>query len=231
MNRETKSGLLGPIPENIPAAGMTTLTQQIKDLDLVALVEAEGIKLQRRGNKYFARCPFHNEKTASFCIFPDGHAKCFGCGWYGDAINLLQDLHGLNFKEALRHLGINQGPLTADMRSRMAKAKRKQANDKQRRQHKRDLLYTLAVRIRKIRKVMDRIKTTKHMEACAELVHQLPYLEHCHDVLMSGEPDQAGAVVEQLKEMPLILRNKIFNDDFDFSEWLRNFANERFASR
>jgi hypothetical protein len=48
---------------------------------------------------------------------------------------------------------------------------------------------------------------------------------------MSGEPDQAGAVVEQLKEMPLILRNKIFNDDFDFSEWLRNFANERFASR
>jgi DNA primase len=54
------------------------LTQQIKDIDLLALVRSEGIEVIQRGNNHFACCPVHSEKTPSFCMFSDGHAKCFG---------------------------------------------------------------------------------------------------------------------------------------------------------
>jgi DNA primase len=47
-------------------------------------------------------CPLHCEKTPSFCIFPDGKFKCFGCGAYGDAADLYAAVYGVSLGEALR---------------------------------------------------------------------------------------------------------------------------------
>lgn len=53
---------------------------------------------------YWARCPFHQEKTASFHVIDrPGHAyfRCHGCGEKGDAIKLVRLLTGVGFREAV----------------------------------------------------------------------------------------------------------------------------------
>lgn len=51
-----------------------------------------------------AVCPFHNEKTASFHVNSNNTYKCFGCGEFGDVINLVQKLYNYSFVEAVRML-------------------------------------------------------------------------------------------------------------------------------
>jgi DNA primase len=74
-------------------------------VDIVALVSGKS-ELRRAGvNSYFGRCPFHDERTASFHVTPDnGLYHCFGCGASGDAFNFVMETEGLDFKEALESL-------------------------------------------------------------------------------------------------------------------------------
>ena len=75
---------------------------QAKEFPFEQLV---GVEFRKIGNKWFTKCPFHKENTASFCIFPNNRAKCFGgCGWSGDTIKFLMDSKGLKFYEAVREL-------------------------------------------------------------------------------------------------------------------------------
>lgn len=51
----------------------------------------------------FAKCPFHQEKTASFHKLPGkerGH--CFGCGRTGDTIDVVMALNNCTISEALK---------------------------------------------------------------------------------------------------------------------------------
>ena len=57
----------------------------------------------RRG-VIMAHCPLHNDGNASFAIYPDGHAYCFGCNWRGDIIDLWAALNNLTVQEALREM-------------------------------------------------------------------------------------------------------------------------------
>ena len=73
--------------------------------DLVAVV-SEVVSLHRSGKEYKARCPFHDERTPSFYVVPDkGFYKCFGCDESGDAIAFAMKAHGMDFVEAVRHVG------------------------------------------------------------------------------------------------------------------------------
>lgn len=52
--------------------------------------------LHKRGERYWARCPFgHADKTPSLVFFPDGGYKCFSCGAGGDAVSFLSRLKGV----------------------------------------------------------------------------------------------------------------------------------------
>ena len=62
------------------------------------------INLRRDGKHLVGLCPFHGERTPSFCVYPD-HFHCFGCGAHGDAFTWLRQAQGMTFAEALRHLG------------------------------------------------------------------------------------------------------------------------------
>src|SRR3990167_263002 len=62
-----------------------------------------GVEFKKTGNKWFAKCPFHEENTPSFCIFPNNQAKCFaGCGWGGDTSKYGMETKGVKCYEASR---------------------------------------------------------------------------------------------------------------------------------
>lgn len=64
-----------------------------RDIPASTIAGRAGLTLQQKGLRYWACCPFHNEKTASLCFFPDGGWKCFGCGRGGDATAFAQELY------------------------------------------------------------------------------------------------------------------------------------------
>jgi len=68
------------------------------------------VKLERAGKSLKARCPFHNEKSASFFVSPDrGGYYCFGCGAKGDIFSFVEQFEGLDFKGALKVLAERAG--------------------------------------------------------------------------------------------------------------------------
>ncbi|MCU0447831.1 MAG: DNA primase [Microscillaceae bacterium] len=63
--------------------------QQIQLRTDIMEVVGDFVSLKKKGQNYWACCPFHNEKTPSFSINPaKGIFKCFGCGKGGDAYNI-----------------------------------------------------------------------------------------------------------------------------------------------
>ena len=80
---------------------IATLKEKTNIID----VAGNYVTLERRGNNYWACCPFHHEKTPSFSINEaDGFYHCFGCGESGDVIRLVQNLENVEFMEAVKLL-------------------------------------------------------------------------------------------------------------------------------
>ncbi len=65
---------------------------------------------------FWACCPFHQEKSASFHVLDTkGIYKCFGCGEKGDVFTLAMKLEGLSFPEAVKQMAERAGmPLPED---------------------------------------------------------------------------------------------------------------------
>ena len=88
--------------------------------------------LKRTGGSYKARCPFHDEKTASFVVSEKKQIfKCFGCGKGGNAIHFVQEYERISFFEALKKLAERGGIIL----KQTATAKRSNT--------KRDLIYKI----------------------------------------------------------------------------------------
>ena len=69
------------------------------------------VDLRRSGKEYTGPCPFHSENTASFTVNEDkGLFHCFGCGEGGDVVRFVEKIEGIDFKEALAHLGLDNQP-------------------------------------------------------------------------------------------------------------------------
>jgi hypothetical protein len=80
--------------------------QIISENPLDEFCRKEGIALKREAGHFVGLCPFHDENTPSFHVWPD-HYHCFGsgCGKHGDIIDLYQHRHNCDFTEAARHFG------------------------------------------------------------------------------------------------------------------------------
>jgi DNA primase len=78
-------------------------------VDLVELIEGY-VPLRRRGRYLVGLCPFHQEKTPSFTVYPETqHFKCYGCGKAGDAFTFLMEREGVGFRDAMEQLGERAG--------------------------------------------------------------------------------------------------------------------------
>jgi hypothetical protein len=201
-----------------------TLTDQIKNIDLPALLEADGIKLHPQGNKYIGLCPFHDDHNPSMSVFTDNHLKCWACGVYFDPLDYVCERHGLTVKQGLRYLGIKPGPVTVDMRRRIEAAGRKREVEQKQRRHESDVIFTLSKLIYHAHDIMAGIKTTEDLENTAGVIDRLPWWEYCHDTLIHGTDVEKQLCLEALKDMPIKKRDRIFRPDFNFSAWLRKFA-------
>ncbi len=87
--------------------------QLIRDIesrvDIVELI-GETVTLTRKGNRYWGLCPFHGEKTPSFCVSRDRQMYyCFGCHEGGNVYSFLMKNQGMEFVEALRYLAQRAG--------------------------------------------------------------------------------------------------------------------------
>ena len=72
--------------------------------DIVSVVSPY-VELKRRGKTYVGLCPFHNEKTPSFVVYPDTQSfYCFGCGAGGEIINFTRRIENIDFVEAVKSL-------------------------------------------------------------------------------------------------------------------------------
>ena len=88
---------MGLIPEQV--------LEQIRDAtDIVDLVSSY-VTLKRSGVTLKGLCPFHQEKTPSFYVYPEKRFfKCYGCGEAGSVFDFLMKVDGLAFPDAVEML-------------------------------------------------------------------------------------------------------------------------------
>ncbi len=91
--------------------------EQLDDIrarvDMVELVGGR-VRLRRAGRVWKGLCPFHTERTPSFCVYPDsGNFVCFGCNKQGDCFAWLIEAEGRTFREAAEELAARAGIVLA----------------------------------------------------------------------------------------------------------------------
>lgn len=68
------------------------------------------VNLKRRGKNLVGLCPFHNEKTPSFTVYPEnGSFYCFGCGVGGDVFTFTGLIENLDYIESVKLLAEKTG--------------------------------------------------------------------------------------------------------------------------
>ena len=110
---------------------------QLNDLDIVRVLQDDGLELKRAGSLYECCCPFHGEKTPSFKVSSaKGIAHCFGCGKTWGPINFIMERRTLTFVEACQHLGNMYGikwdekePTPEELAARFEREQLFRAND------------------------------------------------------------------------------------------------------
>ena len=91
-----------PIPEEV--------INEIKYRNDIESVISPYVNLKRRGKNLVGLCPFHNEKTPSFTVYPEnGSFYCFGCGAGGDVFSFVKLIENLDYIEAIKLLAERSG--------------------------------------------------------------------------------------------------------------------------
>lgn len=106
------------------------ISQVLDKTDIIALI-SRYVKVERKGNTFWACCPFHHETQPSFSVSADKQLfHCFGCKESGNALSFLMKIENIEFIDALKMLAEQAGlempkPKGREFtRERMDKAKR-----------------------------------------------------------------------------------------------------------
>jgi DNA primase len=90
----------------IPRAFIDDLLNRV---DIVEVIDSR-VPLKKKGREYWACCPFHGEKTASFSVSAGKQFyHCFGCQKSGNAVGFLMDYDHMEFVEAIESLSQSLG--------------------------------------------------------------------------------------------------------------------------
>jgi len=79
-------------------------------IDIIDLIQGYVPSLKKTGRSFKGLCPFHQEKSPSFVVFPDSqNFHCFGCGKGGDLFTFYMLVENTEFRDALKELAIRAG--------------------------------------------------------------------------------------------------------------------------
>ena len=111
------------------ASIIETIKAKVDVAEEIGLVVA----LQKSGKALKGLCPFHNERTASFYVFPESQTwRCFGCNEGGDVFSFVQKQQGLEFRESLFYLAEKAGVPVEEPSDRDPEAEREASAAKER---------------------------------------------------------------------------------------------------
>ena len=80
------------------------IEEVISQNDVVEVI-SEYVNLKKSGRNYMGLCPFHREKSPSFCVSMDKQIfKCFGCSEGGNVITFIMKSENIDFWEAVEML-------------------------------------------------------------------------------------------------------------------------------
>jgi hypothetical protein len=199
------------------------ITELKQNISLLFVAEAAGVELKRSGPRHVGLCPFHTEKTPSFYVFPDNKFKCFGCQESGDAIDFVQKMYGLSFKDALKYLGIQEGKITPKVKQEIQRRKREKQKAKAAKKFEADLCYTLSMLVDATHKAMKAIKTTDDFENYFDILQPLPFWEYSLELLYFGSCQDRQEVCQEFKDFEVLQAKRIWSDDFNYRKWLSEF--------
>ncbi len=166
-----------------------------------------GNQLKKRGNRWTALCPLHNEKTGSFVIFPEGRFKCFGCHAFGDSISLLSGVYGIRPHEAALMIARDFGIPVQSTRRPLSRREVREAQAKAQEIARRRELETVFnnwcqgtyLKLCVIKRCID--KSIHHDPAFAEAIPGLlnlePVFEHWLDILQNGTDEEKFSLFKE----------------------------------
>lgn len=80
------------------------IEEVISQNDIVEVI-SEYVTLKKSGRNFMGLCPFHREKTPSFCVSMDKQIfKCFGCSQGGNVISFIMKVENLDFWDSVELL-------------------------------------------------------------------------------------------------------------------------------
>ena len=99
----------------------------------IAEVVGRHVQLKKSGANMMGLCPFHGEKSPSFCVSPSRQTyHCFGCGAHGNAVGFLIEHTGASFPDAVADLAQQVGMrVPSDDRTDEERARASQAKARQ----------------------------------------------------------------------------------------------------
>lgn len=95
--------------------------------DIVEVI-SQYVPLHKKGGRYFGCCPFHNEKTPSFCV-NNGWYHCFGCGASGDVVKFVMEMESVSFYDAVKILADKAGMQLPEVKFDEKYAQKKEHSD------------------------------------------------------------------------------------------------------
>jgi DNA primase len=97
----------------MPRIAESELERLKTEVSVARLIEAAGIRLERRGKDMVGACPFHEDATPSLTVTPDKNLfHCFGCGAAGGPIDWAMKKNGVSFRHAVELLREGLGSIT-----------------------------------------------------------------------------------------------------------------------
>ena len=99
---------------------------ELKERNNIEEIISEYVNINRKGKNLLGLCPFHAERTPSFCVYPNnGSFYCFGCGVGGDVITFLRLAEHYDYVEAVKYLAerVGMNALVSDEENEIHKQK------------------------------------------------------------------------------------------------------------
>lgn len=94
----------------MPVRFTESFMSELRDKNPIEEVISNYVELKRSGRTLRGLCPFHNEKTPSFFVYPETSSYyCFGCGAGGDVVTFVRSIENLDYVDSVKFLADRVG--------------------------------------------------------------------------------------------------------------------------